>query len=189
MMAVADPLVMPLAREMLDCLIQEIAKVASPPKYVGLRPGSVVDFLLSTNGQDECCEGLAWVRPDLTYPSSGLPEPFPAQDEVPPRQGVSGWAITLELGAVRGPCGMVTDAGTIPSQEVWDEATQAVMDDFAAIRRAVCCFIDAKQGRKGSVLPGVWQPLPISGGCVGGFMQVVIRGPACDCQDAGPESS
>jgi hypothetical protein len=78
-MAVADPLVMPLAREMLDCLIQEIAKVASPPKYVGLRPGSVVDFLLSTNGQDECCEGLAWVRPDLVYPSSGA-EPFPAQD-------------------------------------------------------------------------------------------------------------
>jgi hypothetical protein len=89
-MAVADPLVMPLAREMLDCLAQEIAKVASPPLYVGLRPGSLVDFLLSTNGQDECCQGLAWVRPDSVYPSSGYAEPFPAQDEVPNRQGVAG---------------------------------------------------------------------------------------------------
>lgn len=186
-MAVADPLVMPLAREMLDCLVQEIAKVERPPRYVGLRPGSVVDYLMSANGQDECCEGLAWVRPDVHYPSSGYTEPFPAQDEVPNRQGVSGWAVTLELGAVR--CAPTPPASEIPSQEVWEATTQAVMDDAAALRRAICCFIDAKQGRKGSVLPGLWQPVPVSGGCVGGFIQVVIRGPACDCQDAGPVSS
>lgn len=188
-MAVADPLVMPIAREMLECLIQEIAKVENPPAYVGLRPGSVVDFLLSTNGADECCQGLAWVRPDAVYPSSMVAggEPFPAQDETTSRQGVTGWAVTLELGAVR--CAPTPPASSIPSNEQWDTTTQAVMDDAAAIRRAICCYIDAKPGRNSLVLPGLWQPIPVGGGCVGGIMPVVIKGPACDCLDAGPESS
>ena len=187
-MAVADPLVMPMAREMLGCLEQEIAKVASPPKYVGLRPGSVVDFLLSSQGADECCEGLAWVRPDVHYPTMSTPGVvFPAQDETTGKQGVLAWAVTLELGAVR--CAPTPDASEIPSNEAWDAVTQAVMDDAAALRRAICCYIDADPRRKSTVLPGLWQPLPIGGGCAGGFIQVVIKGPACDCQDAGPESS
>lgn len=185
-MAISDPLVMPMAREMLDCLQQEIAKVPNPPTYVQLRPGSVVDFLLSSAGADECCEGLAWVRPDVHYPSSGA-EPFPAQDEAVPRGGVAAWAVTLELGAVR--CAPTPDASEIPSGADWDATTQAVMDDAAALRRAICCYIEADPKRKNFVLPQAWQPLPVGGGCVGGLIPVIIRGPACDCQDAGPGSS
>lgn len=180
---VADPVVMPLARELLECLAQEIAKVASPPARVGLRPGTVVDHLLSTT-EDECCEGLAWVRPVTFFPSSGT---FPSQDEVPMKGGTRAWAITLEMGAIR--CSPTPEANSIPTTEEWDEVVQAVMDDAAAMRRAICCFIEAKAGRTGRVAPGLWQPLSVQGGCVGGVLQVTVQGPACDCSSAGPDSS
>lgn len=181
----ADPLVMPLARELLDCYEIEIAKVASPPKYLGLRPGNVVDHLLSTN-HDECCEGLAWVRPVDFFPSSGT---FPTQDAVPVGDppGARAWVVTLELGAVR--CSPTPEATSIPTNAEWDAVVQAVMDDAAAMRRAICCLIDARPGRKKRVLPGRWQPLSVEGGCVGGVLPVMIQGPACDCPDVGEGSS
>lgn len=181
---VADPVVMPLAREMLACLEQEIDKVLNPPAYVQLRAGSVVDYLIAANGKDECCEGLAWVRPAAFYPSGQAP--FPAQDAVPFKGGVRAWAITLELGAIR--CAPVGDENTLPSGAEWDAATQAEMDDAAAMRRAICCFIDAVPGRSGKVLLGQWTPIQIQGGCLGGSIPVTILGPACDCVEAGPVS-
>lgn len=182
-MAVSDPLVMPMAREMLACLDMELLKVENPPLYVQLRPGNVVDHLLSTH-EDECCEGLAWVRPSSFFPSSTS---FPTLDSAPQPKGVSAWAVTLELGAVR--CAPVGDENRIPSAEEWDATTQAVMDDAAAMRRAICCFIDGAQNRARRVLPGTWQPLSIQGGCVGGILPVTILGPACDCSEAGETSS
>lgn len=184
-MAISDPLVMPFARELLECYEIEIAKVATPPQNVGLRPGTVVDFLLSRT-RDECCEGLAWVRPGDFYPSSST---FPAQDEVPigDPAGARAWAVTLELGAVR--CAPVKDGNQIPSNAEWDATTQAVMDDAAAMRRALCCFIALQQNRKRRVLPGRWLPVSVQGGCVGGIIPVTVLGPACDCPDAGEESS
>jgi hypothetical protein len=182
-MAVQDPSVMPLARELLACLEQEIEKVPVPPMYVQLRPGNVVAHLLSTH-QDECCEGLAWVRPSAFFPSSTV---FPTQDSVPVKGGTRAWAITLELGAIR--CAPTPDENRIPTADEWDFTTQAVMDDAAALRRAICCFIDADRSRTGRVLPGIWQPLSVEGGCVGGILPVTIMGPACDCAEAGPSSS
>jgi len=182
-MAVSDPVVMPLARELLACYEQELAKLEVPPLHIGLRPGTVVDFLLSTS-DDECCEGLAWVRPATFFPSSGT---FPTQDETAQKQGTLGWAITLELGMVS--CAPTPDENSIPSDSVWDDVTQTVMDAAAAMRRAICCFIDGQQGRAQKVLPGAWQPVSVQGGCVGGVMTVTVRGPACDCADAGPTSS
>lgn len=180
---VADPLVIPLARELLECYSQELAKVDSPPAYVQLRPGNVVAHLLSVN-QDECCEGLAWVRPSAFFPSSST---FPVQDPAPIKGGMRAWAVTLELGAVR--CAPVGDENEIPTGEEWDATVQTVMDDAAAMRRAICCFIDAKPGRSGRVLVGIWQPVEVQGGCVGGILPVTVQGPVCDCAEAGPASS
>lgn len=182
-MVVMDPLVMPIAVELLECYEQEIAKVLDPPEYVGLRPGNVVDHLLST-WQDECCQGLAWVRPASFFPSSSV---FPAQDETPIKNGVRAWAVTLELGAVR--CAPTPDAGSIPTAAQWAASVQAQMDDAAAMRRAICCFTEADPRRSGRVLPGLWQPLSIQGGCLGGVLAVTVQGPACDCAEAGPSSS
>lgn len=181
-MPISDPMVMPLAREMLACLRAAMLDNPSPPARMGLRPGTVVDHLMSSLGDDECCEGLAWVRPGDFYPSSST---FPVQDEQPNKQGTQAWAVTLELGAIR--CAPTPDAESIPSEEEWEATTERVMDDMAAIRRAICCFIEAKTGRLQRVLPGVWTPLAVQGGCVGGILPVTIRAPHCDCAE--PSSS
>lgn len=181
---VADPLVMPLARELLACYEVELAKLADPPASVGLRPGTVVDHLLSMS-DDECCSGLAWVRPDVFFPSSAT---FPAQDTVTQKQGPRTWAVTLELGYVR--CAPTPDASSIPSNAEWDEVTQAVMDAAAAMRRAVCCWATSSSpSRWPRVLVGQWRPVAVQGGCVGGTLPVTLMGPACDCADAGDSSS
>lgn len=182
-MAILDPLVMPLARELLACYDQELLKVTTPPMHVGLRTGTVVDHLISLN-DDECCEGLAWVRPENFYPSSGT---FPAQDDAPLPKSTLAWAVVLELGAVR--CAPTPDATSIPTDEDWDNNAQVIMDDAAAMRRAICCFVAKQPNRNRRVLPGMWQPLSVQGGCSGGVLPVTIMGPICDCKDIGPTSS
>jgi hypothetical protein len=182
-MPISDPMVMPLARELLECFEQELAKVEDPPAHIQLRPGTTVDFLLSTT-QDECCEGLGWVRPAGFVPSSTT---FPVQDPAPIKGGVRAWAVTLEMGVVR--CAPTPPEDRIPTGEEWDVVTQAVMDDAAAMRRALCCFINGAPGRSGRVLAGGWTPVAVQGGCVGGIMPITIQGPACDCSEAGPISS
>lgn len=178
-----DPVVRPLADEMVDCLAQEMAKHTNPPASVCLRPGDAVNLLLSTT-QDECCSGLAWVRLAGFFPSS---EVFPAQDGTPLKTGTRAWAITLELGAAR--CSPRPDAQHIPTCDQWTTLSHDLMDDAAAMRRAICCFIGGDEPwRRGRVLPGIYQPLAVEGGCVGGVLPVTIQGPACDCTDAGPES-
>lgn len=181
-MAVSDPLVMPLALELLACYEIELAKLETPPKSIGIRPGTVVDFLMSMS-DDECCKGLAWVRPETFYPSSAA---FPSQDTVAQKQGTRAWAVTLELGYVR--CAPTPDETSIPGNDEWLEVTQSVMDAGAAMRRALCCFIYAQPMRAQRVLPGQWRPIAVQGGCVGGAIPVTLLGPACDCTDAGPES-
>ena len=178
---ITDPVVLPLAYELLGCLEQEVDKVANPPLYRGLRAGQVVDFLMSTTGQNECCQGLAWVRPVLFVPSSGT---FPVQDPSPPPGGTASWAITLEMGVVR--CAPTPDETRIPSNDEWNTVVDDVLSDAAAMRRAICCFIDLDAvKRKKNTLPLQWEPLSVEGGCVGGTLQVVVRGPACDCAEAG----
>jgi hypothetical protein len=177
-MAAPDPVVMPLARDLLACYDLELMKLDPPPTYVQLRAGNVVAHLLSTF-QDECCEGLAWVRPASFFPSSAV---FPAQDSAPVKGGTRSWAITLEMGYVR--CAPVGDENQIPTADDWDDTVQGVMDGAAAMRRALCCF---EEGRR-RLVPGLWQPVEVQGGCVGGIMTVTVQGPACDCSEAGPAS-
>lgn len=183
-MPIEDPLVMPILIEVLDCLNQEVAKVTNPPTFVQARAGGSVAHLLSLV-EDECCQGLAWVRPGPHWPSSNFPE----QDEAPLPKGVAAWAVTLELGVIR--CMPTPGADRIPTADEWMAVTQAVMDDAAAMRRAICCWIEsgtAAQGRERNTIIGQWLPIEIEGGCVGGTITVVIKGPACDCSQAGSES-
>lgn len=183
-MAVVDPLVMPLAVELLACYEQELDKLEKPPQYRGVRPGTTVDFLLSMS-EDECCAGLAWVRPATFFPSSST---FPQQDETAQVKGTASWAVILEMGIA--VCAPTPDENSIPSAEDWMAVTQAVYDAGAAMRRAICCFVAADPvGRNRNVLPGLWQSVAVEGGCVGGILPVTLRGPACDCADAGPDSS
>lgn len=172
---VGDPLVMPLAEQMLACYETELLKLADPPKSVGVRPGTIVDFLMSMS-DDECCNGLAWVRPVTFYPSSTA---FPTQDTTAQKQGTRAWAVTLELGYVR--CAPTPDADAIPSNAEWFAVTQAVMDAAAAMRRAICCWSDSAPMRVQRILPGQWEPVAVEGGCVGGTIPITLMGLACDC--------
>jgi hypothetical protein len=189
-MAVADPVVMPLARQLLACLDVEIQKVLNPPAHVQLRIGTVVDHLISLAG-DECCEGLAWVRPAGFYPMGAV---FPDQLPSPLKgntTGANAWVVQLEMGAIR--CFPTPEPDDLITGAQWDAVTQAVMDDAAAMRRALCCIIaELNEARPGlgslRVLAGIWQPISNEGGCTGGILPITIQGPACDCQDAGPVS-
>lgn len=181
-MAVTDPLVMPLAQELLACLAQEIEKVENPPAYIGLRVGDVVGASLS-QFEDEACSGVAWVRPVTFVPSSGT---FPAQDDTPSVAGTLAWAVTLEMGVIR--CAPTPPASQIITSEQWETLAQEVMDDAAAMRRALCCFGELARNRMKNMLPGSWDPIAVEGGAAGGTLTVTVRGPACDCSDAGPES-
>jgi hypothetical protein len=181
-MVLHDPMVAPLMYELLACLEEEIDKVENPPLYRGLRPGQQVDHLISMTS-DECCQGLAWVRCAGFVPSSGT---FPAQDEDPfplKNGGTRAWAITLEMGVVR--CSPTPDENSIPSNATWNAVVDAINDDAAAMRRAICCFVAGNPARAASTLPLEWQPIDVEGGCVGGTLQIVVRGPACDCSEAG----
>lgn len=176
-MTVVDPTVTPLAMGLLACYETEIGKVASPPASVCLRTGVSVDLLISTTG-DECCDGLAWIRVAGVYPSATFPE----QDAAPERCGPIQWAVVLELGAAR--CAPTTDARSIPTCEQWLAVSRAVLDDRAAMVRAICCWAD---GTDLQWLAGMWQPLATEGGCVGGTMTVTVAAPYCECAPTGDD--
>lgn len=174
---IADPLVIPIAEEILACFTAALEDTQVFPRYIGFRPGTVVDWLLSTL-ENECCDGLAWVRPVTFFPSSAQ---FPQQDNAPVPKGTTAWAVTLEMGVVR--CAPTPVETQLPQPSEWDAVVQTMMDDAAAMRRAICCYLDADPTglRYRRTLPGAWLPLDVLGGCVGGAMTVTIQGPACDC--------
>jgi hypothetical protein len=175
---VHDQVVAPLADALLECLRAEVAKVADPPAKVELRPG-VEPVALIAASLDECCAGLALVQPGLVYPSTAA---FPVPDPGPHRCALQ-WAVTLSMAVLR--CAPVGDAQTLPSADAWASTTLAVLDDGAAMRRAICCFtaLPLLAGRRWLI--GTGQPLPVEGACTGSSYMITVSAPACDCPDAG----
>ena len=174
MAAITDPGVLPVATSLLHCLQTALIDVAEPPENVSLRVGTQVELLLSET-RDECCEGVGWVRVASIYPSAGFPEPDPDHSPSAPIQ----WAAILEMGVAR--CAPTPDADSMPDSDEWNRIGEAVLDDAAAMRRALCCWTDLEPDRM--YLAGLWQPLPVDGGCLGGYMAVTVAVDACDCTD------
>lgn len=175
---ISDPVVAPIAADLLLCLSIELAKVPNPvsanPRPVCLRPGDRVDLLISQTS-DECCEGLSWVRMVQIYPSSRTT--FPAPDGDVQWCDVLRWAVVFEIGAVR--CAPTPDVGELASCEEWSDVTLNQYDDLAAIRRALCCYGEQNTERLVSV--GVGAPITVEGGCTGVTMLATISAPSCDC--------
>lgn len=176
MTQLVDLMVLPRAESMLACLQETVADLAKPPADVMLRVGNQVELLMSLN-QNECCSGLGWVRVAGIWPSSGAA--FPEPDALADKCGPLRYAAQLELGIAR--CAPTTDIRTIPTADQWNEVTATVLDDAAAMRRAVCCWTDLN--KDALHLIGAWQPLLVQGGCLGGTMTVTVATPACDCED------
>lgn len=169
---VDDPGVLPIAEQLLTCLTEAVATLAVPPRNVMLRPGTQAEFLLST-ARDECCEGLAWVRLSQVYPSAKFPQPDGAYLPCYPVQ----YAAVFELGIVR--CAPMTDAEDIPSADEWNTVTALVLNDAAAMRRAICCWTELTTDTQ--YLTGLWLPINTEGGCTGGIQTITIAIGACDC--------
>lgn len=176
-MALTDDLATPLANELLMCLCEQMAQVTDPPASCCLRNGDVVPWLMDAT-RDECCEGLAWVRVVTIF--AGFPEPTLT---VPISNEISNWSVTLEMGAVR--CGPFSQL--VPSCDEWTETTNRVLEDSYAMRQAFCCFVNGThrqpnaRHRRGSVIPGPWEPLETQGGCAGGTWLLTVRSLPCDC--------
>lgn len=174
-MAIVDLVATPLAMRLLVCLDGQVVQLEKPPAHTMLRSGTQVNYLMSLT-RNECCEGLAWVRVAQVVPSSG--NNWPAQDITPNRCGTQRYAVELEMGIVR--CAPVATAQAIPSDDRWNISAIDTLADFAAMDRAVCCFLD---GFNGLMLQGPWNPIAVQGMCVGGTMTINASANPCNCVD------
>lgn len=173
-----DTLIFPVANQLLDCLCAALPLemlAEKVPAHCGFRPGEIVSADASAF-EDLCCEGLAWVRIVDIFPSS---TDFPTPDTLTVITGCGpmGWGVVLEMGVMR--CAPTGDFGQIPTDAEWFELQQDIMNDAAAMRRAMCCMI--AQYDPSSIAVGSWEPLPTTGGCAGGLWNVTVQLPN-DCQ-------
>lgn len=182
-LVVHDQMVMPIALKVRDCLVVEVGKLANPPAQVQLRPGATF-FALVDKYYDECCHGIAYVRPGAQVPTTGnWPTPLNDVDGPSASRGRAPYyAVNVEIGIYR--CiPTIADDGTgadnIPTAAQWLQATQEQLDDAAALRRVVCC-LQAFYGLD-SVIAGQVQPLENTANCGGITLNVTIRATACDC--------
>lgn len=175
MAVIHDPYAWPIIDALVAALEVEVQCLDNPPAQVMARPGDQIELLLSNAGRDECCEGLGWVRCITIYPSG---QNFPAPDGISTACGPLAWAVVLEIGI--GRCAPVPGPQEIPSADDWNTVTAAVMDDAAAIRRAVRAFKTLDEWEDNLWLVAPWTPFRTEGGCVGGSMQVTIQATTCN---------
>lgn len=155
------------------CLEAALAARPTPPAQTCLRAGLEVPFSAGTN-QDECCEGLAWVRVAQIQPVAEL-----SGEDIP--CPTSGYVVTLELGVAR--CSPFGDASTGPDCTTWTNLAILMDEDAAAMREAVCCYATAAADDDlvVQVRPGTWTPLDTSGGCAGGSMEATVTFDCSEC--------
>ena len=153
-----DP-ILGLALTLVASLEIQAARLSTPPAKVGLRIGTVGGPVFGPN-EDECCEGLAWVRP--TGATTIGEDPSSLQSELR-SCGPYGWLFGFELGVAR--C-MAFGAGATDLdpivQEDWDTAAGHQAEDFAAMVAAVQCAFPTGTTKYKITQ---WQPQEIAGGC------------------------
>lgn len=161
----SEPIELNLADALLACLRQKLEDNPNPPARFCLRVGQEVRQDLSLY-EDECCEGLAYVKVNQVYPSPNFPELYESNVDC----GIS-WAVDLEMGVFRcAPMGTETAVATC---EEWAAAANQVGYDSAAMRAATACFRGTLEfGQDQVVRP--WLPLSSEGGCVGGTQIVTV---------------
>lgn len=171
-----DEMVFPLAEKLLACLCDQLATQPQPPLNCCLRVGDVVyaDF---NQYQDQCCQGLAYVRISRIYPTNE----FPAQLEVWTPCADVQFAAELEMGVFR--CEPQQKGIDMPSCEEWTDTATLVANDWRAMVAATCCLDEQLRLESPGtpVLSGVWQPLNSGGGCTGGMLPILVGVMNCAC--------
>lgn len=176
---VDELVISPIVADLLSALTIETSadKHPYPPQNIGIRPGDVVELMIS-QGRDECCEGLAWVRWSRLWPSSA--GEFPDLDAAASPCGVKRWAVEFELGIAR--CVPMPEADAIVSASEWTDVSFRTFEDAAALRRAVCRYGKTHPTRLLHV--GQESPTTLEGGCVSTVITITVGAKACDppCQ-------
>lgn len=157
-----DTVIAPILETMRECLALQTAELQNPPEQVCIRPGPSVTLGVSVT-EDECCDGLAWVRYADSPPSSQTRAPAPD-----PRALACGpirLAVTVELGIAR--CAPVGDSQTLPTCQEWEDLAFRSVDDMMALRRTVACYAWylRSQHRPAAFLIQDSRPVMLTGGC------------------------
>jgi hypothetical protein len=168
-----------IADALRACLDAAYAGDDGKPAEICHRPGAEVPFSLGS-AQDECCTGLGWVRVASVEP---VMDAFSTEDPDASPCDVFRSRITLELGVAR--CNPYGNRSSGPSCEVWTELALRMDLDRGAMRRAVCCLVNAlgvgEDQEVYRIVPGAWTPLDASGGCAGGTYTVTAYTDCSEC--------
>jgi hypothetical protein len=162
------------AAQLHACLCAQVNALTNPPERCCLSVGAQFELGVALN-EDMCRCGTAWVRIAGFVPSVT----FPGQQEEPTNCRPPFWALTLEMGIARcPPLGTMAD---LPTCTEWATFAQTVMDDAAAMRRALyCCEETLLKARGLKFVVGNWTPFGPEGMCGGGTMTVTVPVLACD---------
>jgi hypothetical protein len=171
-----DAAIDPLLEDALDCLTAEMAATPDPPTYFRMHFGASFEASASQY-QDECCEGVAWVRLVEHFLTDAPGSPFPEEAVGASSCSAYSIAVVLELGRAR--CAPVVGGSddSIVTPDQWRELTRSIMADRAALVRAACCL----RPDRADVIVGQYSPLETEGNCAGGVLQVTVRINNCDC--------
>jgi hypothetical protein len=165
-----------IADQLLDCFRDELEAAPNVPGKICMRAGEVP--FDAAVGDNDCCTGLAWVRVVRVYPSLAFPD-----EQTEPMECVSdSYGIDLEMGVVR--CHDVGTATTVTPCTSWTSEALQLDDDRAAMRRAICCFVDSTAAfpfGDNQFVFGEWAPVGPAGGCIGGTMVLTVQAQCGEC--------
>lgn len=173
-------LIRPLAQTLRDCLEESLGDRPNPlpAERVQVRFGAEI-FPDRSVPQDECCPGIAWVRPVSSEPRFNL-------DDDAGHCVASLRRSILELTVYR--CMPTPGPGELVTRDQWDAVFIQAESDHSAIEAALCCFSDVLFApQEVPAVPGVllmaameWTPIGPDANCVGQAMQVMVEhGCAC----------
>ena len=163
----ADPF-MEATEAVHTCVCTELNLLLNPPGECCIFVGSDQEFLASLN-QDRCCSGIGYVRISSYAPVTVFPEAQAVWRNCAPDQ----WVLMLELGVVRcAPTGTASNLASCAEELAF---ARQVMDDAAALRRAIlCCWKPGQPAGRQFVLGG-WEAFGPQGMCGGGKMSLQIQ--------------
>lgn len=171
-------LIRPLAQTLRDCLESELAgrPLPLPSERVQIRFGAEI-FPDRSRPEDECCPGIAWVRPVLSSPRF-------TEDDVAAQCVQSLRRSVLEMAVYR--CMPTPGADALVTRNQWDSVFLQAESDHSAMEAALCCLAELVRGDPQNfpgdpfVFASDWTPVGPDANCVGSTMQVIIEhGCAC----------
>jgi hypothetical protein len=163
-----DTLALPVIQDALACLCEAATLNPAPPAACCLRP-YINGTPMFGASRDECCDGLAFLYFGPAYPSR---QGFPAHDGDPVSCGIT-WAMTMQLGIWR--CAPIGTISAAPTCADWNTISGDLLDDFATLRDALCCFTNQRPQK--SIFVDEWGIINDGpeGACIGSSVTIRVQ--------------